>query len=79
MARAGRRPNIYMATACDGFDTPLFVADNAMEMAAFLGCSEDSFYSRLSKHRKGIIKGTGRNAVVIHAFTKEPDDYEEED
>lgn len=74
----GRRPNIYMAVSSDKYETPLFVSDSAKEMAAFLHCSEDSFYSRISKHRSGRIRGLTCNAIVIHSIPKEKDDYEED-
>lgn len=68
---------IYMATTTDAHETPLFVTDKPAEMAEFLGCSLNSFYSRMSHHKSSKANRRYPNTIALYSFRKEADDEEE--
>ena len=65
---------IYMATANDRLETPLYVAETASEMAAFLGCSISSLHARICRQKNGERSEKKNTAIKVYSFRKEDDD-----
>lgn len=48
---------LYMAVTTDKYELPLYVADNAKELAEWAGVSENSIYVCVSLGRTGKTRG----------------------
>ena len=66
--------NIYMATANDRLETPLYVTDRACEMAEYLNCSIATLHSMISKQKAGKRGNSKASSINVYSFKKEDDD-----